>query len=85
MTNPRCPEKSPRDCPLGAFADLAQHAFGEWGSWAPKSDTPPFEEHGCEGEVVCMRAVNVKRVACSAITVRVRPGSGLQRDCHAWL
>ena len=67
------------------------------GSWDPKSDTPPFDEHGCEGEVVCMRAVNVKRAACSAITVRVRPGSGvqrsvitvrvrpgsgLQRDCH---
>jgi hypothetical protein len=93
----------------------------------PKSDTPPFDEHGCEGETacgravcvcgapgsppachwdrhrrragcMCVRAVCLMHVACSAITVRVRPGSGVQRsaitvrvrpgsgvqrDCHA--
>ena len=46
----------------------------------PKSDTPPFDEHGCGGEMACVRAVCVMHVARSAITVRVRPGSGVQRS-----
>ena len=35
----------------------------------PKSDTPPFDEHGCEGEMVRVRAACV---CCVADMVRVR-------------
>ena len=35
----------------------------------PKSDTPPFDEHGCEGEMVRVRAACV---CCVAEMVRVR-------------
>ena len=55
-----------------------EHSYRDW----MKSQVrhPPFDEQRCEGEVACARAVCVMYVACSAITVRVRPGSGVQRS-----
>ena len=49
--------------------------------WNPKSDTPPFDEHGCEGEMVRVRAVCMRGAPGNPLLVTGIGTAGGQNAC----